>query len=67
VFLAVLSDDFTANINALITNVDRGTGNKLSNFALALAAEATAQFVIALSHCPAPSIPRIEVAFSPSP
>jgi hypothetical protein len=60
----LISDDLTTNINALTANVDRGAGNKLFNIALALAAEATAQFVIALSQCLEPSISRIEVAFS---
>jgi hypothetical protein len=64
VFLAGVSDDLTTNINAVVTNVDRRTGNKLFNTALTQAAKASAQFVVALSHCPAPSMPGIEAVFS---
>jgi hypothetical protein len=63
VFLAGVRNDLATNINALATNLDRRTGNELFNLTLALAAEAAAQLIIALSHCPAPPMPRIEVAF----
>src|SRR5262249_42932162 len=52
------------NVNAFVTNVDARAGDKLSNLALSLAAEAAAQLVIVLSHCPAASTPRLEVVFS---
>jgi hypothetical protein len=64
VFLAVFSNDLTTNINAVVTNVDRRASNKLFNTALTPAAETAAQLLIALSHCPMPSMPRIEVVFS---
>jgi hypothetical protein len=64
VFLALVSDDFTANFNAPTTDVDLRAGNELFNLALTLATEAAAQLIIALSHCPAPSMPRIEMASS---
>jgi len=60
----VVNNDLNTNINAPVTNVDRRAGNEYFDLVFAAAAEAAAQLVIALSHRPMPSMPRIEVVFS---
>jgi hypothetical protein len=48
--LLIIGDDLIADVNALIADVDGGTGNEFLNLILRLTAEGTAQRVVGSSN-----------------